>query len=402
MTTINKYKKKDGKTYFQFKHYVKTTPDGKKHYVQRRGFETEKEANIALSKLIIEIEEHGYRKQSIDTFEKKYIQWLENVHKNRVRSTTASRTEDMFRLHILPVFGDKKISKITPQMCQEQVVAWREYYQKFKALKAYSQNVFSYAILLGLIKDNPMNAVIMPKKKESLDLPMNERKNFYSATQLKQFLSIIEKETPLIYTMFYVLAYTGLRKGELLALNWSDIDFTNKALTISKNLTNVRKESILSLPKNHYSLRTIDLDDDTLLVLTKWRIEQAKLYSQFEVKTSATKDCPIFTRVDYHGVIQRCYLDFPNNFSRNFFKHHPEIKKISPHGFRHTHVTLLFESGASIKEVQERVGRSPNDLSVTVGIYQHVTKKKQTEAIDRLANYIKDEKTNAKKDTSHQ
>lgn len=66
--------------------------------------------------------------------------------------------------------------------------------------------------------------------------------------------------------------------------------------------------------------------------------------------------------------MKRCYLDYLNNVLRTFFKKKPDVKKVSPHGFRHTHITLLFESGASIKEVQERIGHSDKDISTTIGI----------------------------------
>ncbi|MDK4212310.1 site-specific integrase [Enterococcus mundtii] len=393
MTVINKYKKKDGKTYYQFKLYVGSTPDGKKNYIQRRGFESEKIAKIALSRLMIDVEENGYKKKVSETFESVYKQWFENVHSRQVRNVTASRTKDMFRLHILPALGDKQISKITPQMCYEQVTVWSEYYKKYKTLKAYTQSVFAYAISIGLIKDNPMKVILMPKRQPNLE---DKKENFYSATELSNFLSLLKNQSPVIFSIFHTLAYTGMRKGELLALNWSDIDFKNKTLSITKSLTNLNHEPILSLPKNDFSIRTIGLDDVTIKVLKDWKIEQEKQYFNFKVTSPEKEDNPVFTRVHYDGTIKRCYLDYPNNFLKKFFKDHPEIKKISPHGFRHTHVTLLFESGASIKEVQERVGHSPNDLSVTIGIYQHITNRKKEESVDRFSNYIEQEKTNEK------
>ena len=385
---IKAYTKK-GKTYYRFKHFAGHDVNKKQKYVTKSSFTSVKAAEIALARVIMDIEENGLPNTSNDTFEQVYKEWFEESYKNTVRAVTASRTEDLFRLYILPSFGKMKVKDITPRQCLREVNKWRDVYVKFKALKSYTQNVLDYAQMIDLIKDNPMRVIKMPKPITDLEYQVSKPENFYSANELQEFLSRAKDQVDCVtYTMLHLLAYTGLRKGELLALNWDNINFKDKTLSVTRSLSSPKGVPTIGKPKNQYSHRTITLDSKSIDILLEWKSVQQTLYKMLNSTVTSDESQAIFTRVGYKNDISRCYIDYPNNTLKSFYKNNPDLKRISPHGFRHTHTTLLFESGASIKEVQERLGHSEKDLSITLGVYTHVTKERSYEAVDRLANYM--------------
>ena len=134
-----------------------------------------------------------------------------------------------------------------------------------------------------------------------------------------------------IYCIFRVLAFTGVRRGELCALTWKDVDLKNKTLTISKNMTFIKGGYRISETKTQASNRVIYLDDETVNVLKQLRKESTFL--------------PIDTSIFDLTISRICY------YSKLIHEKLPNLKKISVHGFRHTHATLLYESGVEIKDI---------------------------------------------------
>ncbi|WP_273625678.1 tyrosine-type recombinase/integrase, partial [Clostridioides difficile] len=164
----------------------------------------------------VEIEDTGYHKPSNDLFITVYEEWLPS-YRNRVQETTYQRTKDLFRLHILPKFGNKSISKITPVHCQNAVNEWALKFKNIKQLKSYSSQIFEYAIFAELLHRNPMANTNLPKREKK------ENENYFSLEELKAFWDILNKEEPLKHILiFQLLITTGIRKGELAALHWSD------------------------------------------------------------------------------------------------------------------------------------------------------------------------------------
>ena len=200
--------------------------------------------------------------------------------------------------------------------------------------------------------------------------------------KLKQFLTLVDNENDIKLTaMFRVLAFTGIRKGELQALNWDDIDFTNNMITVNKTLAlNTEKKVVVQTPKSKSSIRCISIDDQTAKILKHWKLNQKERFLM--VSTRVKKQQPCFTDDITNSYL---YLNFMNANLKRICKKH-EFKEIKVHGFRHTHCSLLFESGITIQEVQERLGHS--DLKTTMSIYAHVTEKQRDNMADKFAKFM--------------
>lgn len=110
---------------------------------------------------------------------------------------------------------------------------------------------------MKLISDNPVKGVVLPKREKI------ESQNYFSVQELHQFLKIVKEEEPYKnYALFRLLAYSGLRKGELYSLRWSDLDFDNQILSVSKNLGRINGKALEKSTKNKFSVRQIRLDQD--------------------------------------------------------------------------------------------------------------------------------------------
>lgn len=375
MATIKKYTKKDGSTAYMFNAYLGVDPlTGKSKRTTRRGFKTQKEAKLALSRLELEVDTKGFVKQNHSTFKDVYELWYAQ-YVNTVKPITAGHTERMFRLHILPEFGNTRINKITKLMCQKVVNKWSKEYSAFHLLKSITQKMLDYAVSQDIIEMNPMQYVVMPKKNQSNE---SDKKQFLELTELKQFLEEAKSKLSFQdYLMFRVLAFTGLRKGELYALTWDDINISQKQLTVNKTLTRIGKKYIISEPKTKASKRTIGLDQTTVSELSFWKKQQKQELLKYGLRIKKDSEQLVFHKKN--NTVH--YLEHINHLLSSNLQ-----TALSPHSFRHTHASLLFESGATIKDVQKRLGHT--NVNTTMDIYTHVTKSSERNAIEKLSNYV--------------
>ena len=381
MAYIRKYTKKDGSTAYMFKAYLGTDElTGKQKYTTRRGFASRKEAQLAISRLKLDIEENGFVKANHDTFEEIYLLWFDSAYVNTVKESTYVKTKEMFRVHILPAFGSMKLNKISVTYCQTTVNNWCDSLAKYRVMKNYVTKVLDYSIALGLLKDNPMRKITMPKRKEIVDGEKVE--NYYNKEELQHFLDCIKSDGfTRWHALFRLLAFSGMRKGEALALEWKDIDFNQSTVTVNKTLARGENNKlIIQSPKTKTSFRTVSVDPGTMQLLKEWRKEQATDFLKLGFNTMNPSQV-VFTNYknDYMQL-----ASVTNRINKIIKKH--DLKVITVHGLRHTHCSLLFEAGASIQEVKERLGHS--DIQTTLNIYTHVTEKAKEGMAEKFAAYV--------------
>ncbi len=179
-----------------------------------------------------------------------------------------------------------------------------------------------------------------------------------------------------------LIAFTGLRKGEMLALTWNDINFKDECLTVNKSLaTGENDELIIQSPKTESSIRTISLDKGTLSTLKQWKREQAELLLAFGFNALRNNQL-IFSKPHNNEVF---YLNKPRSVLVKVCDDN-NLPRIHIHGFRHTHCSLLFEAGVPVKDVQERLGHS--DIQTTMNIYTHVSQDSKDRSAELFQAYI--------------
>ena len=220
---------------------------------------------------------------------------------------------------------------------------------------------------MELIDSNPMRKTLKPKRQKN---NTDELEKFYNKEELKEFFKIVKGfDDNEMLTYFRLLAFTGMRKNEISALRWSDIDFKKGQITVNQTLAKGEDNKLIfQTPKTKKSARTITLNSKTIKVLKDWH--------KYSTKRLLFKN----ENGEPESVVH------VNNMLNKIWRKYPDFKRITPHGFRHTHCSLLFESGATIKEVQERLGHE--NIQTTMDIYAHVTQKAKDEVADKFASYI--------------
>ncbi|TPR12613.1 tyrosine-type recombinase/integrase [Apilactobacillus timberlakei] len=380
MASIKSYTTKNGDKRYRFQLYAGLNAQtGKVMKTTRRGFKSKKEATLEASRLELEIAQGGIKKENNIKFSKVYEQWYQ-AYINTVRESTYARTDGMFKNHIIPAFGNKRIRTIKINEVQRAINKWFKIApNNFKKWFNYTSNVFDYAIKEQYIKDNPCKLVNIPKKQvEYGDKPAN----FWDKKQLLNFFECIDPSKELEkYTLFRVLAFAGLRRGECLALTWDDINMSEQTIRINKTLTQgVKGKQIVQAPKTRKGRRTLKMDSKTMNYLKEWRLRQKKVFFMLGFNTFKKSQLVFASRTNNH----KC-LNTPAKWLKKIIKAN-NLKPITVHGFRHTHASALFSAGASIKEVQERLGHE--DIQTTMDIYTHVTNQQNKEAVKKLVNYL--------------
>lgn len=381
MATFKKYTTKKGE-FWEVKGYLGIEElTGKQKNIQKRGFKSKKEAEKFYKNSVYEFEKgiKQVREKSL-TFEEVYNLWLEN-YSMTVKESTLRTVKGFFCNHILVAFGSIKIDKLTIEYVQKIANQWCLNLNIYKPLINYTFKVLSFAFQRGYNNKNLKVLFIMPHKQKNV-LEKKEE-NFLNKQELINLLGIIKKEYDLKrFLMFHLLAYTGMRKGELLALTWDNINFKEKTININKTLSvNQQGNPLITIPKTKNSIRTIGIDDESIHLLKKWRLEQSRLLMIKGINTFNSSEQIVFTTRS-----NKLYsLDYLNGILNKIIRKH-NLPKISVHGLRHTHATILFESNLAPKLIQERLGHS--DIATTLNIYTHVSENSNHDSIQSFVNYM--------------
>jgi len=383
MASIKQYTDRNGQKRYQFQLYVGINPQtGKPRRTRRRGFKTKKEATLAASRLELEISKGSFDKKDNNIlFEQVYHEWYAS-YVNTVRESTTVRVTKMFDNHILPAFGKKRIRTITLPDVQRALNRWfKEVKVNYKRWYNFANMVFKYAMKQGYITSNPATMVTMPQRRDNWQRDPNK---FWTKEQLLHFFSYIDPvEETEKYTLFRVLAYTGIRRGECLALTWHDINFKQATLSVNKSIAQgTGGKQIIQPPKTNTGKRLITLDAETVRCLKRWRVRQQRVYLMLGFNTMQPAQL-IFANTK-NGMKS---LNTPGKWLHAIIDDKPdEFPRITIHKLRHTHATLLFEAGASIKEVQDRLGDA--DVDTVMNVYAHVSDKQRRDTTDKLTRFM--------------
>lgn len=372
---IKPYKLKNGDTRYMFKIYLGVNPlTGKEVSTTRRKFKTPKEAHKEFGQLKNDFRNGTYKKKQTITYKEVYEEWTLTYRKT-VKPSTYLKTTGIFKNHILPAIGNLQIDKINFKICEHHAFNWVEQFTKHKIVVSYASRVMTYAIKLGYIQADPFKLVDTPKQKKS-----SKGEKYYMREELISFLEAIKKERKTkIHTFFRLLGYTGMRKSECLALHWDDIDYENKELHVTKAISIDEDSKIFLGDTKNGEARIIKIDLKTAEILKEWQQEQHTTLSLLD--QHAEKQL-IFSNTK-NQLIQPSYTW---KWSRTI-QDQNHLKHLSPHGFRHTHPTLLIEAGANLVGIQQRLGHSGRDT--TTKTYIHHTDKIKDDTLKLFVEYMK-------------
>lgn len=381
--TIKKVTKKDGSTVYRSNIYLGIDVTTGKSVRTSITAKTQKAVKLKASKAINDFQDNGctrLTKFTCKTFNELILSWWDN-HKLSLKNNTIINNSVLINSYIVPAFGSYSINKISTAMIQNQMNIWANNANVSKpnttgSTKSYPvllniiSRTFQYGISIGVVTANPARDVILPRIKRQ----ENKKIKYFDNNQLKKWYDFLEtlpntERDTLLVTLCKLLLSTGMRVSEALALNWTDIDFDNQIISITKTLDG--KSKLEKTPKSKSSVRKIDVDQTTILILKQYRNRQRLLLLKSGIKLNGV----IFTdglkkyssRQNLFIQLQRYYID-------------AELPDIGFHGFRHTHASLLLNSGVDYKELQHRLGHA--QLSMTMDTYSHLSQKNAKAVVD--------------------
>ncbi|WP_304948135.1 tyrosine-type recombinase/integrase [Streptococcus sinensis] len=321
-------------------------------------------------------------KPTIKTYSELASIWWDS-YKNTVKPNTRQSMESLVRVHLLPVFGDYKLSKLTTPIIQQQVNKWADKantaekgaFANYSLLHNMNKRILKYGVAMQAIQYNPANDIIVPRKQRK----EKTKVKYLDSKELKQFLDYLNTLDQSNYkNLFDIVLYktllaTGCRISEVLALEWSDIDLDNGIISITKTLNRFQE---INTPKSKAGYRDILIDKGTLLMLKQYKNRQQ--VQSWQLGRSETVVFSVFTEKYAYAC----------NLRKRLNKHFKAagVTNVSFHGFRHTHTTMMLYANTSPKDMQYRLGHS--SIMMTENTYWHTDREKAKKAVSNYETAI--------------
>lgn len=222
-------------------------------------------------------------------------------------------------------------------------------------------SIFQFAAKQDMIIKNPMDKVDCPKL-------ARKRVNAFTQEQAKQFISLLPQMDIEFQAMMYLLITSGLRRGEMLGLQWRDIDFDNRIASINRCVVCVcNSKPIIDTPKTAESLRDVPITEKAVELLKELKKQSTTEWVFCNAKGDIKSPSAITHRV------------------KRFCKTH-SLPDMSPHDLRHSAATLLLESGADIKSVQNILGHT--DAATTLNYYVRGDMRRMKTAVNGMDGFL--------------
>ncbi len=285
-------------------------------------------------------------------------QWLESIQ-HRVRPKTLVDYEVTVRRHLSPAIGHIKLGKLTPENVEK---AWSAMLQDgaSPSVAEYAHQRLSKALNDAmhrqLIYRNPCQAVTSPKP---------PRKELYPPDAQDIHLLLEEARDTEYFEAMYTAFYTGLRRGEVLALRWRDVDLDMATISVSRSIYRAKGgQSLYQDTKTAKGRRLVSLTPSTVLLLRSLRERQEA--DGILQGCQVTEDNPVYRYRDGSSILPRAFSSAFRKIMRR-----AGLEGYRLHDARHAHATLMLRQGVHPKVVQERLGHAK--VGTTLDIYSHVT-----------------------------
>ncbi len=336
---------------------------------------------------------HGY-KASAMKFQELAEEWFESYAKNTLRSTTYERMLQLTH-RVYPAIGHLRIDKITARQLQGFVNSLAKEGANEKTGKplapktirhnlSFISDVFSYAVRMDLVSDNPCRKVTIPKGEV-------KEKQIYSQEEMAHLLTAIHGE-PLKYkAFFFLIAYSGFRRSEMLGLEWKDIDFENNIITIKRTSNYTAERGIYTdTTKTKRSQRVLKISPYIMEILKEYKLEQDE--EALRIGDKWVESDRLFVKWNGEPMNNQT----PYGWLKEFCEKN-DMPFYGIHSFRHFAASSLISAGLDVTTVSGALGHC--NSGTTLNVYSHMFQNAQarvSEAMDKAFAFLpQEEKTDS-------
>jgi len=368
---------KNGEKRFMYRHrYYDAT--GKRKEKKKSGFKTEKQALRGLLEVkALTINSQSNKLEYEDMTVQQLMElWFEH-QKRTWKPSTKTNTKTVVEKHIIPLIGNKKVSKLSRSVYIDDFINVKLDKGKSPYSVQRYHSVFrsavNFAVEEEMLDRNRFSSVRITKD-DVLD-------NFLEPDELQIFLDKVKEIGDITqYTLTYLLAYTGMRKGEAHALKWRDIDFDSNTIFVK----GTRDHHGYRVPKTVRSMRNVEVDVKVIELLRKYKTESKKELLMFGVPLKETDF--VFINLKNNVMVHDMYeLEFFKKIYKSLEVDEVSIKRITPHGLRHTHISILINMNIPPTDIAQRVG---NSLEMIYNVYAHHFSKKEKSTVAAFSNSL--------------
>lgn len=315
--------------------------------------------------------------------------WLQDFA-STLAKTTYGNHQRKLNLHIMPVIGHMPLEQITTLHLMRIITEMKRHDDKGGELSFHSKqdvyrtikSIFKYAHKWGLTDKDISAGLEKPRPLDTDD--MDNELQVYDENETAQLMKLIQEE-PIMWRILFTLALaTGMRKGELLGLQWQDIDFVNNEVNVRRSIVLTKEGPHIKTTKTRKGKRSISLPQSVM--------EELKFYRKEWVKNKLARG-DVWIEKDYEWLFHKwngphLYPTSPTKRWAKFIESTKgEVRFIRLHDLRHTQASLLIAQGVHAKIISERLGHS--DISITMNLYGHALKSADRTAADKLDDFFK-------------
>lgn len=330
---------------------------------------SKKEAQVFLSEKLAEYNRGTYIEPSRMTVQECSEEWMTVYVRPQLAANTIHGYEVNLNRHIFPYIGNVKIQQLAPAAIQEmygKLTAKGLSPRSVRYVHTTLHEVLGYAYKRQIIPKNPAEFVAVPKQKKY-------EAQVYDKQEVGALLEAA-KGTALDIPIRLAVGL-GLRRGELLALQWDDVDFKENTIYVHRNLTCIDHQYLFGEPKTKSGIRLLSVPPSLMKALKHHKVRQmaSKLafgscYQDNQLVCCRPDGSPIHT------------ASFSQQFNQFLKKH--GLKHIRLHDLRHTNATLMLQMGVPAKVASERLGHA--NISITLDTYTHAVRELNQEAAEKL------------------
>jgi len=326
---------------------------------------TRPEAERQKNEILRQYDVTGFIANNKITVAEYLLKWI-STHELKIRENTGETYLDAINKHFIPAFGKIPLSQLSISNLQTL------YDKEFKAGLAPDSIRVRHTVIKQALDVAVAQGIIYRNVADNVSLPHSEHKEMLYWDTLEMNAFLLSQVNSPYYPLFYTALFTGMRRSELLGLQWDDVDFKGGSVSIRRSAHYSKKSGCYSSDvKSKSSKRTIALTPSNVIVLSSFRESS---------KRKAGTDL-IFS---HNGK------PFIPSFASRLWRIACEksgVKVIRLHDARHTHATLLFKQGVPAKIVQERLGHS--SIVMTMNLYSHVIPGMQKDAALKFDELLK-------------